>query len=707
MNVISVRLKNFGCHKDFYCDVGYGLCGIFGKNGSGKSTFVNSIYAALTNDFSRFDGVKADCVFDGASDGEQSFIELVAKHESVDFVLRRSIRPNKSTLELPGEKVITNVNEIENRLRTSLGVDMKLISTYVFVSQWQMFQFLDQTPAQRADAFKHLCRTEQSSVIHDAISKAMAKYQINADEVVDNSDELLSLSSQTQEEMDELNVEEGQLVGTKILNDKSLASASKIIKHCEALAELREDRTQLRARLKRIAVKLAKLQAVIIRISKKRESYKSAYDSSAQEVLEAKAALEAWKKFISQKKRVDLLNDTINEAEQTLLKLKEPKPPLCYPEYEDCKSNLVLLKQKRIEANDYVRDNKAKSNGICPTCKQTVDTKLYDKYVLALKELPTKIADLQDRITACETYDKNLRDYNTDSKSAKVQLNTAIADLSQYDNVLQKPDVDKAKLEALVSDQDALVLQMNKLRDLHIAKDKKLALFQGKRESISSQIKRIGEKIELYSASEPKFEKAKARKLEHDVAVTRIAVIHSLLTEKKKYIDSLLSQLKALKATKLRRDKITAACKTAGKVKELFHWSGLPNQVAQANLAGMEDDINETLSWFGNPFWVEADENLGFIVHMPGKTPKRAESLSGGQKAVLAIAFRVAVNTLFGTDIGMMWLDEPTAGLDDQNVEYFHDALLKLANEVRNKRQIAVITHASELKSAFDQVIEF
>jgi DNA repair exonuclease SbcCD ATPase subunit len=72
---------------------------------------------------------------------------------------------------------------------------------------------------------------------------------------------------------------------------------------------------------------------------------------------------------------------------------------------------------------------------------------------------------------------------------------------------------------------------------------------------------------------------------------------------------------------------------------------------------------------------------------------------------VFAVAFRYSVGSLFDADIGMMYLDEPTAWMDEDNVAYFAEALKRLAVEVRGKRQLVVITHHERLLPAFDQVI--
>jgi exonuclease SbcC len=103
---------------------------------------------------------------------------------------------------------------------------------------------------------------------------------------------------------------------------------------------------------------------------------------------------------------------------------------------------------------------------------------------------------------------------------------------------------------------------------------------------------------------------------------------------------------------------------------------------------------------------VEADQDLTFKVFFSGQLPVKARQLSGGQKVILAIAFRAALDRVFGHDTGMMYLDEPTAGLDADNVKYFHEALQKLAEKSGTDRQLVVITHVHELSGVFDQLIQ-
>ena len=158
MKITAIKLKNIWGHADLDVTFGTGVIGIVGPNGSGKSTLVNSIYAALTNDFTRFGKVKADVISNTAQPKEKSFIQITGEHKGEEFKILRSLRPAKDELVI-GEDTYTKALEITDVICKRLGVSKTIVDSYVFVEQWEMFQFLNQTPAKRAEAFMcHPCR---------------------------------------------------------------------------------------------------------------------------------------------------------------------------------------------------------------------------------------------------------------------------------------------------------------------------------------------------------------------------------------------------------------------------------------------------------------------------------------------------------------------------------------------------------------------
>ena len=81
------------------------------------------------------------------------------------------------------------------------------------------------------------------------------------------------------------------------------------------------------------------------------------------------------------------------------------------------------------------------------------------------------------------------------------------------------------------------------------------------------------------------------------------------------------------------------------------------------------------------------DSGVSFLVRPPGKKLTRMSLLSGGEKALSAIAFIFSLFLIRPTSFCLM--DEIDAPLDDANVYRFND-LLKLIGE---KSQIIMITH--------------
>ena len=81
------------------------------------------------------------------------------------------------------------------------------------------------------------------------------------------------------------------------------------------------------------------------------------------------------------------------------------------------------------------------------------------------------------------------------------------------------------------------------------------------------------------------------------------------------------------------------------------------------------------------------ETGVEFMIHPPGKKLTRMSLLSGGEKALSAIAFIFSLFLIKPTSFCLM--DEIDAPLDDLNIFRFND-LLKIIGE---KSQIVMITH--------------
>ena len=130
MRIKQVELKNIGPHRQLSVELGRGLIGLTGSNGAGKSTLVNAIYAALTNDFSRFSNVKSDIITNG-SGKESSYIRLTGEHRNQSFELTRWLRPNKTEFTIGGVSY-AKANEVNEAIAAQLNISKLVIDKYVY-----------------------------------------------------------------------------------------------------------------------------------------------------------------------------------------------------------------------------------------------------------------------------------------------------------------------------------------------------------------------------------------------------------------------------------------------------------------------------------------------------------------------------------------------------------------------------------------------
>jgi exonuclease SbcC len=142
-------------------------------------------------------------------------------------------------------------------------------------------------------------------------------------------------------------------------------------------------------------------------------------------------------------------------------------------------------------------------------------------------------------------------------------------------------------------------------------------------------------------------------------------------------------------------------------LRSLFHRDRLPAMVHEHYLENIRTEANDVLDGFDSDFRIESVEDLKFVVKFAGGQMTPANRLSGGQKVVLALAYRMAVHSLFANELGLLCLDEPTAGLDSRSLKVVESALSRLREVGKARRlQVILITHDPLLDNLCDTVID-
>jgi exonuclease SbcC len=711
MRIEHVELKNIGPHRQLSVELGRGLIGLTGPNGAGKSTLVNAIYAALTNDFSRFSNVKSDIITNG-SGKEASYIRLTGEHRNQSFELTRWLRPNKTEFTIGGVSY-AKANEVNEAVAAQLNISKLVIDKYVFVDQWEMFGFLNQTGSERAKTFQYLCGTESATLIHKVCNDYVTKKKNT--EIIDNSLELETECTELEETVagyqDKL-----QECEDDILSDDAVETFKEIISRQVQVEANRET--------------LAETVATIARHKVNLDAFKSTYDECLEKYdrlagwlakrglrIAAATALisnyERWKKLKTAQtqgqKQLDLLNKEASQLAEAAATYapKDKKRYVPLSKRNTLIESLGILREELKQAKRVI----SSEDKHCSTCGQAVQAEYVQELRVLCEENKLTLEKLQATLSYSEEHDRLLKVYNERLDDLEVRMQKATERKTSCDEQLAELSLDFQEESGyedalqLIESRDKAVRQQLDVLNRKNELGEKIARLEGLIKGLTASRNRLQEAQE--SGPGPgEYEVALQLLDEHVTAKALHQEISGAQSEATRNLQRNKSLLNKLRERQSRHAEAQKLLSVIEEVAEIFHWNNLPKSVSQANLELLVEDINANLELFNNPFYIDADEDLTFQVYLPGKLPVKAKQLSGGQKVILAIAFRAALDRVFGHDVGMMFLDEPTSGLDADNVNYFHDALQQLASKVGNDRQLVVITHVQELSGVFDQVIE-
>lgn len=748
MYIKSIHFKNFGRHEELKVDLQCGLIGIVGPNGCGKSTITDGVYAALTNDFGRFDGKKEENITDTSDPQENSFIELVVVHNNQELKILRSLRPNKSRLWISGrDEPFTKSGDIQREIEERLGITNKLLDKFCFVGQWGMFSFLSDTPGDRAKVYQQLCGTEHAQSVCDAITSLLQQDDLNV-VVEDNRDELRQQIANT-EKADKEALAKADEMRSKLLSDDKLTKAEGIVAKRARYDDAVKTQGPMQTRIDVLVEDVAnskqlvdKAKSQLADANKELEVIEAQCDKAQETAASCKSYRENHARYAEAGRHLSTLKFEFTTLEENTIERGWHVQRVDTPQLAELKAanvrleDLVTKYDDQVEAlnsNDvvvrevelrYQIDGVYGVDGQLSTRDSAVSKvgKILDEMPdhlgdpKAVEELELKSAAATEELDSNLEKIDNIESHNQSVSRAKAELDR-ISDkikdaekyLLDYAEYAQEPD-EEAELNAFDILNKRKQLRSNvgvMITDL-ANEEKRLSILQGNLESYQQQLDDLKTRIEANFVSDDLRDRANRAIARHRAAVPEVASAEADARSHRQYREKLTKELEALEA---RLDRTGKARRFAARMKkirdEVLHRQALPQAVAQTNLEDMESDINEVLDMFGSPFWVETSEDLSFVVHFPGEPPKAANRLSGGQKGVLAVAFRVAINALFKSEIGMMTLDEPTAGMDDTNVGYLADALQRFAAQVRGNRQIIMITHADQLRPSFDQVVDF
>lgn len=704
-----LTVVNFCKYRGMRCfDFTDGLTGILGPNGIGKSNMLGAIRFAYTGENPNI-GTKAANICNKAPTTEVSYVELIFSHGSVTATVRRNLRPAKPTaiLTIEGGETIEGDQEVTRRIEQILGIGVDIINDIVIVGQEEIFGFLDKTPAKRAEQFQRLFRTEKSAVIYKTINDQLKTVEIPAVGV--NRDELVTSINAAVTAASSLTVQLTQTVSYQMLQQQRDQDGL-VLRHYDAKYRLCGQIDSIFSQLNQLGTQRTQASIELTNAQNDHATISAASQGNKELANAARVKLATIAQSRQQQVARTATETNLNRvtAEITRVEALPPLRPANYvPDYMAASKTRQELHTQIINAKQFLSSFK---DGVaeCPTC-QTPTTQLAGKITETAMKLPSMqkwMVELETNVTQSMDYDKALEQHTNTLTNLKREADLLRNHLNTMPNTTVE-EVDEQALNKVLLDERTFAEGLAEYNQTISRLTSAIARYDGQISTLQLQLTQL----QTESAATPDYTPEQVKAAQQDMTACDVASANRRQAESQLAIEQtraqqLQNQLASTDEIVKRATMARAWHEFAGRIGAVFHKDAAPRFVAQRNLQRLQHSMNDVLEQFDTDFRVTADEGLSFIVHFNEGTIQPAERLSGGQKVVLALSFRLALCLMFG-DIGALYLDEPTAWLDEHHIRGFEPVLQQLRDFSTSRGlQSILITHEQSLAPLFDTVIQ-
>lgn len=685
------------------------IIGIVGPNGCGKSNFCEAMRMLITGE-SANPGNKADNLRQGADSGSVAGSFFINDRECH---AKRSITSAQCSLTYgPGkDDKVRKAKEVSEKLHSLLGVENNIIHSYVFIRQGTIDKVLFDRPGERKAEMLKLFGMAGTEKTRDHLQR-----ELTAVQVVSHGPRIEELDRQLNELAD-------RLAKTKTAYDAARQNVlpDEDVQKLKTLIETYNSGREATGELKALDAELQKTYA-------RRDAASADVTAKEADVSDREAGEEERKSketelrtFVSRaadiKRSKDRYQELIREVQSINVDDEALKPPEGDPEelkrsIESQNQRIAGLQMELLDARKFID---AFKTGQCPTCGSTIQNAqklikerqafieanepLVKQGIQTRDETAQKLTNYQKRHGAWQLEQQRLKDRVT-----RIQKEMQELEPCQSQDVSQEAvDAANVQIADIVSAASALATARGELEGAR----KALAGVEEDVRSLLEQRSSVKARTEG-CPDEDTVEAAKTQLDEHGAHYKAYADAKSeydVAVERDRDIRRELEQLRQeeAKSEKLRRwrDLIDRA-------RTVLHKDYLPAMVSTRYMSTLCLNLNKFLMVVESPFTVDMSDDMTFTCSFSDGRVMPHTRLSGGEKMVMAVCFRFAVNDLFAADLGLLALDEPTAYLDDSNVEHVAHLLENVRGyTTRSGMQIVVVTHERRLIPVIDKVIDF
>lgn len=746
----SIELKNIRSHSDFlFKPKENGITVISGENGTGKSSIVNSLAWTLFS--TKPKGVsKAKSIMKTGVPYKKGdfFSEVILQVDDEYLKIRKTIVSKSGSTECEAwssqdltswkEEAGPAVSHTEAWIKKRLQMDEKEFLASVLIQQKQVDQLIVASPQERSQVIEKLTGI---SSITEAVSLARKEYN-QLQKTLGGTDVNEEGLKNLQKEQDVKNKNISQL-------DKKIENLEKEVSY------LTEEKNELKDFVEENETKKDQINA----LENKKEIFTIQIENKnnlLEEIIKDKQAKkeqfskfsknynidELSKKLTNLEKDLDNINETLGNYNYNVKNLRHQEEEYFQilekskiKDVEKAKNQNNTNNKNLDKANSY--KNKLKQDkysyigfldslhnaiqaieqheGTCPTCLQKVP------------DIKTTVDNLQEQ---CEEVEKDIA--NTDDKISKndEKISKFEENIEKFRILIEAFNIDEVKQEIEKFDKDINVKEAEKqtlnkeimtIRKMYAESENyetakqeynnllNKAQYESKNlEKLESNLLEVNKKLKnskMPSMEEFNKKRALLNKKTSELSEKRENLIRtkSNIDLEKEKNNSLTKEIKQLEEDLEKYKKLLNSVEVSlntVNVLEEFRIERIKSSVSI-----LEQYASEFLAKFtDNKFsGITLDTKFNATILLPDGTERAIGLLSGGELSAAAIALRLAIAFLLGSDDNknLLILDEVLASQDSSRVESILDSIKETI-----KGQVILIAHNDSIKSIADKVIE-
>ena len=680
MKIEIVQLENIRSHVKSTIPFARGFNCLVGGVGTGKSSVLYAVDFAL---FGEPLGRSFEYLLREGADSAKVMIEFSQNGRTYKLIrgLKRrgkGISQNFEELQLFEEETLIasmKTDAIAEQFKAITGLDRELYREIVWVRQEHLKELLDATPRDRQRRLDELFGLSDYEVAWSNIATYKRDYEterrvFEKDPDVTGLEKLSGEYNRITEEFTLLEIELQDAIG-------KLAGAKRALENSEA--DLKKMETK-RLRIEALKRKEAEVQANI--------------SSTTDAVASLDQRIEGKETIIANlRKRQNSLASQVAACKRTLedagFTINQPVEAL-RAQLVAFDGKLSDLRAEQEATMQNLRADKKRTESLsmesrCPLCLQSLN----DQYKTGLIErIQQENAGRQDKI-------KQLQGEIEKMRRTKSVANEALSNLQTL--MMRSEDL-RTRISEEEENFGGLAVEIENKRRLEA--------------ELGAQLKALGFEISRFEISD-----LEAARLHREQAFTQYYHIEADLRTKEDRKEALMRRLDEVKERidhaqeKIERmQKITRAVEVLGAIRDAYR--SIQPKLRSEFVKVLRNFVQQVLDGLAgeeaSPLNVIVDETYTPYVKNESATDRDVTNLSGGERTMLAFAYRLGLGQLImqsrtGHGLSMLLLDEPTESLgrEDGSINRLAEAISRF----KAIEQIIAVTHSEAFAEKAEHVI--